>query len=113
MCKIPSRSIYGKSKSALGLVSQTKPNNLLNILRNLNEQTDMLRMQNKKKFSSFIFCPKCRKKHDLHECPIDKIKICKICAGSHTIEDCPSLPGLKVVYHNDNGANKHTSNFFM
>jgi hypothetical protein len=37
------------SKSASGLVSQTEPNNLLNILRNLNEQTDMLRMQNKQK----------------------------------------------------------------
>ena len=32
--------------------------------------------------------------------------MCKICAGLHTTEDCPSLPGLKAVYQNDNGANK-------
>jgi hypothetical protein len=94
------------SKSASGLVSQTKPNNLLNILRNLNEQTDMLRKQNKQKVVGFIFCPKCRKKHALHECPLDNIKMCKICARLHTTEDCPSLPGLKAVYQNDNGANK-------
>jgi len=35
------------SKSTSGLVSQIKVNNLLDILRNVNEQIDMLRMQNK------------------------------------------------------------------
>jgi hypothetical protein len=43
------------SKSTSGLVSQTQPNNLLNILRNLNEQTDMLRMQNKQKLLDLYF----------------------------------------------------------
>jgi hypothetical protein len=37
------------SKSTSGLVSQTELNNLLDILGNLNEQIDMLRMQNKQK----------------------------------------------------------------
>ena len=102
VCKIPSRV----SKSASGLVSQTEPNNFLNILGNLNEQTNMLRVQNKQKVSSFIVFPKCRKKHALHECPLDNIKICKICAGSHTTEDFPSLPGLKAAYQKDNGAHQ-------
>lgn len=38
-----------ESKLTTGLVSQTKLNNFLNILGNLNEQIEMLRMQNKKK----------------------------------------------------------------
>ena len=78
------------SKSASGLVSQTKPNNLLNILGNLNEQTDMLRMQNKQKVASFIFFPKCRKKHALHECPLDNIKSVKF-VQDHIL--------LKIAHH--------------
>lgn len=77
-----------ESKLTTGLVSQTELNNLLNILDSLNDQIEMLRMQNKKNFENVA----------LHECPLDNIKICKICAGSHTTKDCPSLPGLKVVY---------------
>jgi len=56
---------------------------LLDLLGNLNEQIEIPRMQNKKKIgnvASFTFCPKCRKKHALHGCPLDNIKICKICA---------------------------------
>lgn len=78
------------SKSALGLVSQTEINNSLDILGNLNEQMNMLTMKNKKKVegvASFIFFPKCRKKHSLHECQHDKIEICEIFAGSNTTKD--------------------------
>ena len=66
----------------------------------------MLRMKNKKKVenvASFIFFPKCRKKHALHECPLDNIKMCEICARSHNTKHCPSLPRLKEGYQ---GANK-------
>ena len=70
LCKNISRGKgkYGRSpqdlvtareiKLSMGLVSQTELNNLLNILGNLNEQIDMLRMQNKQKVknvASFIF----------------------------------------------------------
>ena len=77
----------------------------MEIFGNLNEQINMLKMQNKMKFeivASFIFFSKCRKKHALHECPLDNIKIYKICAGSHTT----SLPGLKAVYQKDIGVNQ-------
>lgn len=93
------------SKSTLGLVSQLEVNNFLNILGNLNEKIDMLRMQNKKKVdnvASFIFFPKCRKKHALHEFPLDNIKICEIYVGSHTTKYCPSLPGLNTIYQGEN-----------
>lgn len=88
------------SRSTSRLVGQTKVNNLLDILGNLNEQIDILRMKNKQKVenvASYIFFPKCRKKHAFHEYPLDNIKICEICAGSHTTKYCPSLPGLKAV----------------
>ena len=49
----------------------------------------------------YIF-PKCREKHALHECPLDDIKICESCVGSHTTKGYPSLPGLKVVYQGEN-----------
>jgi len=96
-----------ESKLTTGLVIQTKLNNLLNILGNLNEQIEMLRMQNKRKFENVsLFYLKCTKKHSLHECPLDNIKICKICVGSHTTKDCPSIPRLKVVYRKFNGMNQ-------
>ena len=87
------------------LVSQIELNNLLEIFSNFNEQIDMIRMKNKQKVenvSSFIFFPKCRKKHALHECPLDNIKICEIYATSHTTKDFPSLLGLKAVYQWEN-----------
>ena len=65
----------------------------------------MLRMKNKQKVenaTSIIFFPICRKKHAFHEFPLDNIKICDICAGSHTTKYCPSLPGLKAAYQEEN-----------
>ena len=99
------------SKAASRLVSETELNNLLDILGNLNEEIDILRMQNKKKVdivALFIFFPICRKKHDFHECPLDNFKICEIRAISHTMKDCPSLPGLKAVYQGENQTSKQS-----
>lgn len=76
-----------ESKLTTELVRQTKPNNLLNILGNLNEKIDMLRMQNKQKVENVA----------LHEGPLDNIKICKIHVGSHTTKVFPSLPGLETI----------------
>ena len=62
-------------------------------------------MKNKKKFeimASFILCPKCRKKHAFHEYPLDNIKLCETCAGSHTTKYFPSLIGLKLVHEGEN-----------
>ena len=52
----------------------------------------MLRMQNKQNVENVAF----------HECSLDNIKICKICAGSHTTKDCPSLLGLNTIYQGEN-----------
>ena len=50
-----------------------------------------------------IFCPKCRKKHALRECPLDEkvVETCMICSENHETKDCPSIPGLKAVFQED------------
>jgi len=44
-----------------------------------------------------IFRPKCRDKHPLRECPLDKVPICTICEKDHETQQCPSLPGIKAA----------------
>eukprot|EP00253_Pinus_taeda_P015703 PITA_15703 len=45
-----------------------------------------------------IFYPRCRKKHNHKECPLDAVQVCAICMKDHSTESCPSLPRLKAVY---------------
>lgn len=74
------------------------------ILGNLSEEIDILKIQNKKKYENValsIFCPRCRKKHALRECPLDlkTRETCTICTDNHDSKECP-LPSLKVVFNN-------------
>ena len=73
------------------------------IFGSLSEKIDTLKLKNKKKVESdalAIFCPKCRKKHALRECPLDVkvVETCVICSEKHETKNCPSLPGLKAVF---------------
>ena len=43
-----------------------------------------------------IFCPKCRKKHLLQECPLDNIHVCGLCTENHVTDDCSTLKELQV-----------------
>ena len=45
---------------------------------------------------------KSRKRHPLRECPLNEVSIYGICMENHSIEDCPSLPGLQVVFKQGN-----------
>ena len=77
------------------------------ILGSLSEQIDTLKIKNKQKSENAalsIFCPRCRKKHAIGECPLDSktIETCAICADNHDTKEFPSLPGLKAVF-NDEG----------
>ena len=99
------------NKSAAGTVSRAEIGNFLDefkthILGNPSEQIDTLKLQNKQRVESdamSIFCPKCRKKHALRECPLDLkfIETCVICTKNHEIKNCPSIPGPKVVYQEE------------
>ena len=44
-----------------------------------------------------VFFPKCRDKHPLRECPLDKIPICTLCEKDHETKQCPSLLGIKAA----------------
>jgi len=46
-----------------------------------------------------IFCPRCRRKHPLRQCPLDikETNKCAICTDDHATDKCPSIPGLKAV----------------
>ena len=74
---------------ATGTISRDEIGNLLdevktNILGSLSEQIYTLKLKNKQRVESnalSIFCPKCRKKHALRECPLDlkSVETCVIC----------------------------------
>ena len=51
-----------------------------------------------------IYCPKCRRKHPLRECPFDikETNKCAICADNHATKKCPSIPGLKAILQGRN-----------
>ena len=101
-------SLVRENKSATRSVSRAEIGNMLdefktNILGRFSEQLDTLKIQNKQKIdvdALAIFCPKCRKKHALRECPLDAkiIETCMICSESHETKDCPSIPGLQAVF---------------
>ena len=44
-----------------------------------------------------VFCPKCRDKHPIRECPFLNIRIFTICEKDHETQQCPSLPGIKAA----------------
>lgn len=72
-------------------------------IMNIRKKIDSLKIQQKlvdEQEALSIFCPKCRKKILLRECPAD-LK-CVICAGNHAIEKWASIPGLKVVFEGEN-----------
>jgi hypothetical protein len=45
-----------------------------------------------------IYCPKCRKKHALRDCPLDKIQVCGLCTDNHATDDCPRLKELQATH---------------
>lgn len=45
-----------------------------------------------------IFYPHYQKKQSQRECPLDMIQTCSICTKDHAIDQCLSLPGLKLVF---------------
>ena len=58
-------------------------------------QIKMKREEAEKAFA--IFCPKCRKKHEKNEFPLDNLEVCGICFDKYPTDKCPFLPPLKCV----------------
>jgi hypothetical protein len=125
LCKRYSRGITKSGKNPRDLVSRitnpsgggvtrTEIGNMLdnfktNILSSFSSQLDTFQAKKKKEevdLTLVVFCPRCRKKHPLRECPLDNIEICGICEQNHDTKNCPSLPELKVVYQGATGETK-------
>eukprot|EP00253_Pinus_taeda_P004263 PITA_04263 len=104
-------SLIRANKSATGSVSRAEIGNMLDefktdILGSLSEQLDTLKIHNKQKAEAealAIYFSKCRKKHAIRECPLDAkvVETCVICSENHETKDCPSIPGLKAVFQED------------
>ena len=94
------------NKSSLGGVTRVELGNLLenfktDILGTLSSQLDTIKVKKRQEEENpvlSIFCSKCRKRHPLKECPLNTVSIYGICMEDHTMEDCPSLLGLKVIF---------------
>jgi len=70
------------------------------MLSSFASQIDALQVQKKQaeaEAALAIFCSKCREKHPLRECPLDKVPVCTICEKYHETQQCPSLPGIKAA----------------
>lgn len=46
-----------------------------------------------------VYCPRCRKKHALHECLFNKTQICSLCIGTHLTDECELLPIVQMTIH--------------
>lgn len=105
------------TKSATSGVTREKLGNLLenfktDLLDTFSLELDTLQFKKKQEDENkilSIFCPKCREKHPLRECPLAAIKICAICRGDRPIEQCPAIPGLEAVYEGENQATEQLS----
>ena len=73
----------------------------MDILGTLTTQLDAIQAKQKQALAEQnldIFCPRCQKKHNQWECPLDMVQMCAICTKYHDTEQCPSLPRLKAVF---------------
>jgi len=62
------------------------------ILETLKTQLDIMQAKQKKveaEQNLAIFYPRCRKKHNPKECPVDAVQVCAICTKDHSTKNCP------------------------
>jgi len=57
------------------------------------------RKQEEAKRAFAVFLPSCTKIHPVNECPLNVIGVYLVCEENHATNKCPSLSGLKDVYH--------------
>jgi len=99
-------SIYSRvQKSASGGAIWAEIGNLLEefkteMLSSFSSQIDTLQVKKKQaeaEAALAIFYSKCREKHPLRECPLEKVPICTICEKDHETQQCPALLGIKAA----------------
>ena len=101
---IQNRNKKTESTYAMIIGLENKMENMkIEIMNTVSKQINSLKFQQKlveEQESLSIFCPKCRRKHPLRECPLDikETNKCVICADNHATDKCPSIPGLKAIF---------------
>ena len=79
------------------------------MLQTLSLQMDAMhikRKQEEAKRALAIFCLRCTKRHPKNEFPLNSIEICSVYEENHSIDNFPSLPGLKIIYQGAEGVTK-------
>lgn len=86
------------SKYASGSVTWVELGNLLenfktNLLSTLSSQIDTLQIKKREEKEPIlsIVCSKCRNKHPLRDCPLDRIQLCEFCLETHSVAHWPTL----------------------
>ena len=75
------------------------------MMSSISLEIDVLRAKQKKVVEDLtlgVFFPRCRKRHPLKECPLDKVEVCHLCELNHDTKECPSLPQVKEVLQASN-----------
>lgn len=93
------------TKSTSRAVTRVELGNLLenfktDLISTIGSQIDTLKSrkrQEEKNEVLSIFCPKCRNKHPLNECPFDIIDVYGICAKIHLMKNFPKIEKLKAI----------------
>eukprot|EP00253_Pinus_taeda_P024888 PITA_24888 len=116
--KMGKRTLSSKvTKSASASVTRVEIGNLLedfktDLLSMIGNQIDTLKAKKKQEVEDqimAIFCPKCRKKHALKECPLENIQVCAFCTEQHDIFNCPKV---KVLQNCNMAANAEMENVY-
>ena len=62
------------------------------MINSISSQLDVMREKKKQLAKDLVlgvFFPKCRKKHPLRECPLDKVEVCGLFDLEHETKYCP------------------------
>ena len=115
---------YGKralsskaTKSASPSVTRAEIGNLLeefktDLLSTLGTQIETLKARKRQEEEDqlmAVFCPKCRKKHALKDCPLENIQVCAFCTENHDIFHCSKV---KVLHNCNVVANADMENVY-
>ena len=69
-------------------------------MSSMSSEMDILRENQRKEVEYLalgLFCPKCKKKHPLRECLLDKVEACQIYELDHDTKEFPSPPKVKEI----------------
>ena len=95
-----SRSINttGVTRMELGKLLENFKTDIMGTLTSQFDALETKKRQEEEDATLQIFCPKCRKRHPLKECPLNTIVVCALCTKKHSTESCLALPKIQPIY---------------